>query len=201
MRLATRARAEELSAFAGEPEPVDAVSAVRQGEWGIWAAWLLGENPRPAVAAESHAVRCAWNEWMTDWERLAHPRPEDRRCALSYWHRCGLDFQWKSGSAVTRKLRRGSALYIVSRGRLRLRIELAEIMTRRHRGRTDGWLRFKRRGTCRCADGICGCPVAFEPLTLDRDAPSPRGMRRRWWPRELEIPCPDWREAALGVPA
>ncbi len=46
---------------------------------------------------------------------------------------------------------------------------------------------------------MCGCPVAWQPLTLERDVPSPRGMRRRWWPREAEIACPDWRGAALGL--
>ena len=25
------------------------------------------------------------------------------------------------------------------------------------------------------------------------------GQPLRWWPRDLEIPCPDWREAALGL--
>ncbi|MYE06691.1 MAG: hypothetical protein F4Y04_05630 [Chloroflexi bacterium] len=45
----------------------------------------------------------------------------------------------------------------------------------------------------------CSCPFAAMPLTLERDAPSPRGMRRRWWPRGTEIACPDRHEAALGI--
>lgn len=200
MRFVSRARADELAARQ-EDGPVDVVAAVRAAEWDIWAAWLLGEDPAAAVHLLPHGQRQKWLMWTERWHGRARLLPEGHRCALDRWH-------WVSGAAIAGKVSEGSALYVASRGRLRLRIEL-DLATSDVRPN----LRHAYHGLCfaRHCDRLtrsipagnhpirCGCAVAFEPLTLERDVPSPRGMRRRWWPRDAEVPCPDWRGAALGL--
>ena len=179
--------------------PVDLVAAVRAADWEIWVAWLLGEDPWPVIERLPPARRLPWGAYVERWQRWAHRLPEGHRHAHGRWH-------WVSGAAVARRFEPGSALYVVSRRRLRMRIELdVSTSSPGRRGRNHTGLRFRRR-----CDAIeipsplthpwgCGCPVAWQPLTLERDVPSPRGMRRSWWPREAEIACPDWREAALGL--
>lgn len=197
MRICSRARADELAARQNqEGGPVDVVAAVRAAEWDIWAAWLLGEDPAPAIDLLPIGQRPAWGEWREAWHRRARRLSEGRRHALDRWH-------WVSGAATARKVSEGSALYVVSRGRLRLRIELdLGLSAISGRGGTPAGLVFARniQPSRPCSHPrSCGCPVAFEPVTLGRDVPSPRGMRRRWWPRDAEIACPDWRTTALGL--
>ena len=179
--------------------PVDLVAAVRAPDWEIWVAWLLGEDPWPVIERLPPARRIQWGAYVERWQRWAHRLPEGHRYAHGRWH-------WVSGAAVARRFEPGSALYVVSRGRLRMRIEIdARSSSAGTRGSAHAGLRFARR--CDTLDLPpplthplgCGCPVAWRPLTLERDVPSPRGMRRRWWPREAEIACPDWREAAEGT--
>ena len=183
-----------------EPGPIDVVAAVRAAEWEIWVAWMLGECPHSAFdrmgLPSGHPTRCRWADYSARWHRRTFRRPPGSSFALDHW-------QWVTGAAVARRLEPGSALYVVSRRRLRLRIELdIERSLLGSPGRSHSGLRFARR----CDPALpgphrvmCGCEVKYEPVTIDADAPSPRGMRRRWWPRELEIPCPDWREAAVGA--
>lgn len=183
-----------------EPGPVDAVAAVRAAEWEIWVAWLLGESPASAFdrmdLPSGHPTRCRWSEYSQRWYRRTFRRPPGSSCALD-------SYGWVTGAAVAWRLEPGSALYVVARRRLRLRIELdIDASVLGSPGRSHSGLRFARR----CDPDLpgphrtgCGCEVKFEPVTLERDAPSPRGMRRRWWPRDLEIPCPDWKGAALGL--
>lgn len=188
------------AALPREPGPVDVVAAVRTAEWEIWVAWLLGENPWTAFdrmdLPSGHPTRCRWRDWSESQWRRMKGRPPGSSCALD-------SYGWVTGAAVARRLEPGSALYVVARRRLRLRIELdIDASVLGSRGRAHSGLRFARRcdparpGPHRTR---CGCEVRFEPITIDADAPSPRGMRRRWWPRELEVPCPDWRGAALGL--
>lgn len=183
-----------------EPGPIDVVAAVRAAEWEIWTAWLLGEDPWSAFdrmdLPSGHPTRCRWAEW-SEWQSRRMKGRSSRSCyALG-------SYAWVTGAAVARRLEPGSALYVVARRRLRLRIELdIDVSVLGSPGRTHSGLRFARR--CESARPGphrtgCGCAVRFEPVTIDADAPSPRGMRRRWWPRDLEIPCPDWREVALGL--
>lgn len=197
MRQVSRARAEEL-ALRQEDGPVDVVAAVRAADWDIWAAWLLGEDPSLAVNLLPAGQRQRWLCWVETWRRRAGARPEYRRAALDRWH-------WVSGAPVARKISEGSALYVVSRGRLRLRIELDARLSSVASPKYSAGLVFKRRSVpgrkshLTCGDQrSCGCPVMFRPVTLDEDVPSPRGMRRRWWPLDVELPCPDWRGTALG---
>ena len=202
-------RTEDL--FGGKARPLpsdysanpDVVAAVRAQDWDLWAAWLLGEDPAPALEHLPPKTRTAYGEWLEKWYKRAHELPEGLRCALDRWH-------WVSGAAVARSVSTGSALYVVSRGRLRLRIDLdisTSVLGRSGRAASlASGLRFARLCTRESRYATpdrshplrCGCPIAFEPLTLEQDVPSPRGMRRRWWPRAAEIPCPDWRGAAEG---
>ena len=180
-------------------EPVDVVAVVRAPEWEVWAAWLAGEDPGPAIAGLTAGQRPRWDRWIEIWRRDAARRPPGARHALGGgWH-------WVSGAPSARRVSPGSALYVLSRRRLRLRIPLdvGNSFLAGCQGVTA--LRFERRCDLSLPPAAgahplrCGCPVAIEPVTLDQDAPSPRGMRPRWWPREIERPCPDWRGAALGL--
>ena len=200
MRQVSRARAEELAARQNRDDgPVDVVAAVRAAEWEIWAAWLLGEDPAAAINLLPHGQRQKWLQWIEHQHGLRKGRGRSACHALGRW-------SWISSAATARKVSQGSALYVVSRGRLRLRIEL-DLAVSDARSTVAGlcfqrackrlWIR--KRLPDRSHPLHCGCPVAIEPVTLERDVPSPRGMRRRWWPRDAEIPCPDWRGAALGL--
>lgn len=172
-------------------EPVDVVAVVRAPDWDVWAAWLAGEDPEEAVAGLTPGKRAVWDGWTGKWRRMAKGRGPGARHALGSW-------DWVSCAPAARLVSPGSALYVVSRGRLRLRIPLdvgKSVPGSRAHDATG--LQFER--TCHGCARRCGCPVAIEPVTLDQDVPSPRGMRRRWWPREIERPCPDWRGRALGL--
>ena len=104
---------------------------------------------------------------------------------------------WWSRAKLARKVERGSRLYICCRGRMRLWVALRPIgkfyeTDQEGRDVRGLWIPL-------CVDGSppAGGPW-WQPVTIDAEIPGFRGLRRRWWPRELERPCPDWRQAALG---
>ncbi len=68
----------------------------------------------------------------------------------------------------------GERVYVVSHGRLRGYAPLTRLM------RTErGW------GLCREAGAVA--------VTIVGDCPGFRGYRKRWWPREVERPYPEWK--------
>ena len=92
-----------------------------------------------------------------------------------------LQWLWCSRARMMESVVRGNRLYIVSEGRLRCRAEIY----RTYRG-ADGWICCLRRGD-------------LEPVTIDNNVRGFRGLRKRFWPLEIERPCPDWQGAALGL--
>ena len=109
------------------------------------------------------------------------------------------DAAWWSRAKLARQAERGSRLYICSRGRLRLWVALQPINPlwfKTDQEVEDGrglWIPL-------CIDASPpGGGSWWQPVTLDAAMPGFRGLRRRWWSREMEIPCPDWKGAALGL--
>ena len=92
-----------------------------------------------------------------------------------------IQWLWCSRTSLMRRVLPGDRLYIVSEGRLRCRAEIH----RTARG-SNGWTCCYRRGD-------------LEPVTVDYRIRGFRGLRRRWWPPEVERPCPDWLGAGLGL--
>ena len=125
-----------------------------------------------------------WEQWLCDWACIE----SDPRADAAWWSRAKL----------ARKVERGSRLYICCRGRLRLWVALRPIGKFREtcqEGRDERGLWIPL-----CIDGSPpGGGPWWQPVTLDADIRGFRGLRRRWWPRESEIACPDWREAAEGL--
>ena len=133
-----------------------------------------------------------WEQWLSGEsgsggpETVADPRWVDGNAA------------WWSRAKLARKVERASRLYVCCRGRLRLWIALRPIgnpFETDQEGR-DGrglWIPL-------CIDGAPpdGGPW-WQPVTIKADMPGFRGLRRRWWARDLERPCPDWQDAALGI--
>lgn len=111
----------------------------------------------------------------------------------------GGEAAWWSRAKLARQAERGSRLYICSRGRLRLWIALQPVSPlwfKTAQEVEDGrglWIPL-----CIDASPPGGGPW-WQPVTVEADIRGFRGLRRRWWPREAEIACPDWREAALGL--
>ena len=100
---------------------------------------------------------------------------------------------WWSRHALARRAAAGSRFYVVSEGRLRC----YAVLGRRQE-------RIARR--CPRGEWVPLCPEApppgetgIVPVTVDGGIRGFRGLRRRWWPREIERPCPDWQGAALGL--
>ena len=150
---------------------------------------LDSEPGPPDFAATVRAPE--WEQWLCDWPWIEG----DPRADAGY-----LDGEpaWWSRAKLARKVERGSRLYICCRGRLRLWVALRPIgkfgeTVQEGRDERGLWIPL-------CIDGSPpGGGPWWQPVTLDADMPGFRGLRRRWWPREAEIPCPDWSEAAEGT--
>jgi hypothetical protein len=80
-------------------------------------------------------------------------------------------------------IRPGNRFYIVAHGCLRGYAPVTRV-------RLDP----TGRGGCICRQGNA---VA---VTIDEPIQGFRGLRERWWPREIERPFPDWQTASINVP-
>jgi hypothetical protein len=82
----------------------------------------------------------------------------------------GEEWGWFSQHSFVRRIRPGDRFYVVAHGKLR------------------GWAPVTRvQSGCICRRGnAVGC-------TITMPIPGFRGLRERWWPREAEIPFPDWK--------
>ena len=154
------------------------------------AAFQGGDPGPPDFVATVRAGE--WEGWLRGEsgsggpETVADPRWADGEAA------------WWSRAKLARKAGRGSRLYVCCRGRLRLWIALRPVgmpFETDQEGRDERGLWIPL-----CIDGSPpdGGPW-WQPVTIEADMPGFRGLRRRWWPRDAEIPCPDWRGAALGL--
>jgi len=88
-------------------------------------------------------------------------------CAGDPWS--GVYYDWVSGHPFLRLIEPDDRFYVVAHGKLR------------------GWAPVVRIDGC-CiirGGGAVACTIA-DPI------PGFRGLRKRWWPREREIPFQDW---------
>ena len=150
---------------------------------------LPPDSGPPDFAATVRAPE--WEQWLCDWPWIeGDPRADAGSLAG--------EPAWWSRAKLARKVERGSRLYICCRGRLRLWVALRPIgkhyeTAQEGRDERGLWIPL-------CIDGSPpGGGPWWQPVTIDADIPGFRGLRRRWWPRESEIACPDWREAAEGL--
>jgi hypothetical protein len=110
-----------------------------------------------------------WPEWIAEGDAAGDPAT-------------GEEWGWWTQDRTARLIAPGDRFYVVAHGRLR---GWAPV-TRLHVG-------ADRRSWAICREGgAVACTIA-EPI------PGVRGLRTRWWPRELEQPFPDWRTAGVEL--
>lgn len=93
----------------------------------------------------------------------------------------GEEWGWYTADRAARLIHPGDRFYVVAHGRLR------------------GWAPVTRLDTFHSSSfAICrkGGAVA---CTIGTPIPGFRGLRMRWWPRELEQPFPDWQTAGIEL--
>ena len=107
-----------------------------------------------------------WHEWIAEGDAAGDPET-------------GEEWGWWTEHSFITKIQPGDRFYVVAHGRLR------------------GWAPVTRvhRPMMREGGAICrkGGGVA---CTIPEPIPGFRGLRVRWWPREAEIPFPDWKIVA-----
>ena len=168
-----------------------AVSRARAEELELAASAFGADAGPPDFVATVRAPE--WEDWLRGEAGSGGPGAagDDPR-------RVSGEAAWWSRAKLARKVERGSRLYVCCRGRLRLWIALQPIgkfFETAQEGRNERGLWIPL-----CIDGAPpdGGPW-WQPVTIEADMPGFRGLRRRWWPREAEIRCPDWRTSALGL--
>jgi hypothetical protein len=106
-----------------------------------------------------------WEEWIAEGDAAGDPET-------------GEEWGWYTSHRLAASVKPGDRFYVVAHGKLR------------------GWATVTRLD--RTADGeqwiICrrGGAVA---CTIDEPIPGFRGLRLRWWSRDLEKPFEDWKTA------
>ena len=93
----------------------------------------------------------------------------------------GEEWGWYTRDRMALQTKPGDRFYVVAWGRLR---GYAPV-TRVHDGGAGAFI------ICRESGGV-GC-------TIPDDIPGFRGLRSRWWHRDVEIPFPDWKTEGFGV--
>jgi hypothetical protein len=107
-----------------------------------------------------------WREWLAEGD-----------CAGEL--ATGEHYSWFTRHEALAKLARiGDRFYVVAHGRLRGWALIAAVVS--PPWQAEEWQIVR-----------CGGAVA---CTIDKHIPGFRGLRKRWWPREAEVPFPDWRE-------
>jgi hypothetical protein len=109
-----------------------------------------------------------WPEWIAEGDPAGTPES-------------GTEWGWWTGHSYIRLIRPGDRFYVVAHGRLR---GYAPV-TRVHLAPDGRGGEIFRQGRA----------VA---VTIDAAVPGFRGLRRRWWPREIERPFPDWQTAGVA---
>lgn len=106
-----------------------------------------------------------WEEWIAEGDAAGEPVT-------------GEEWGWWTGHSFIRRISPGERFYVVAHGKLR---GYAPV-TRVHLS-PDG-----RGGTiCREGGGVA--------VTIAESIPGFRGLRKRWWSREIEQPFSDWKQA------
>lgn len=112
-----------------------------------------------------------WSEWIAEGDAAGDPYS-------------GEEWGWFTQHSAINDINVGDRFYVVAHGMLR------------------GWAPVTRillnGAGKRVAIGRRGGAVA---VTIDEAIPGFRGLRERWWSREIERPFPDWKTAGVGVKA
>lgn len=137
-------------------------------------------RPRNGRPPRRDLVACMGPEAWRRWARGHAPHPSLQTSGPALGEERAV---WVAGPPDGERVRPGSMLYVCSGGRLRCRAEISDV--RPGRGIWRGTAVFYRR-------------APLVPVTLAADTPAFRGLRRRWWPRNAELPCPDWLGDATG---
>ncbi len=82
----------------------------------------------------------------------------------------GVEWGWFTNHSLIRCIGPGDRFYVVAHGKLRGYAPVT---------------RVTRGAICRRGRAVA--------VTIDEPIPGFRGLRKRWWPRELERPFPNWR--------
>ena len=105
-----------------------------------------------------------WREWIAEGDAAGEAES-------------GEEWGWYTRSPLVQRIRPGERFYVVAHGRLRGYAPVTRVE----------WDPLRRCGVVCRRGGAVAC-------TLDLAVPGFRGLRARWWPREAEIPFPDWRQ-------
>lgn len=110
-----------------------------------------------------------WKKWIAEGDAAGDPDT-------------GEEYAWWTRSRIVLKLQPGDRFYVVANGKLRGWAPVVRIIQNPDSG-----------GIYECEFGICrkGAAVA---VTIPEEIPGFRGLRKRWWEREQEVPFPNWRE-------
>jgi hypothetical protein len=108
-----------------------------------------------------------WEEWISEGNCAGDPERAD------------IEYYWFTRSKLTLKLQPGDRFYVVCNGSLRGWAPVVRILTDIQNDKQY----FAIARSC----GAVAC-------TILQNIPGFRGLRKRWWEREEELPFPDWRK-------
>jgi hypothetical protein len=89
----------------------------------------------------------------------------------------GEEWGWYTRDRLAPSMQPGDRFYVVARGLLRGWAPVTQVS----RDAGGGWIICRKGGAVAC--------------TIDDPIPGFRGLRRRWWARELERPFAEWKTA------
>jgi hypothetical protein len=99
-----------------------------------------------------------WKEWIAEGDAAGDPPT-------------GEEWGWYTASPLARIIHPGDRFYVVAHGKLR------------------GWAPVTRLQTSSTGESFCICREGGGvACTIDFPIPGFRGLRKRWWPREMEKP-------------
>jgi hypothetical protein len=90
-----------------------------------------------------------------------------------------VEYYWFTKSRAVLKLHSGDRLYIVCNGKLRGWAPIVRIIS--DSSNTEFGIVRRRGGAVAC--------------TISEEIPGFRGLRKRWWDRDDEVPFPNWKDA------
>lgn len=104
-----------------------------------------------------------WEEWIAEGDAAGDSAS-------------GREYEWHTGSRLLSRISEGDRFYVVAHGKLRGWAPVTHVQ------QDDNY----PGGFIARAGGAVACTIA-DPI------PGFRGLRERWWPREMERPFPDWK--------
>lgn len=104
-----------------------------------------------------------WEEWLVEGDCAGEPATAQ-------------EYEWHTGSRLISKIGEDDRFYIVAHGKLR---GWATVIAVHRDDNYPGGIIVRAGGAVAC--------------TIPKVIPGFRGLRKRWWPRETEVPFPDWR--------